>query len=351
MKHILASIFLLIFISPSWASADSTFPDTMWQRISPPESAGFSSTKLAEAKQRFDHMASNSFIVVYKGKLLVAWGNIDEKLDVYSVRKSFLSALYGMFIDSKQIDVNRSLASLGINDFDGLSDLERSACILDLLKARSGVYHMAAYETNSQKRDRPDRGTAKPGEQWFYNNWDFNALGTIFQQLTGQTIFEAFKSRIAEPIGMQNFEISDGRFHNENVSRFPAYPFRMTARDMARFGWLFANKGLWKGRQIVPAVWVKVSTRTHSTTDRSNSKSVGYGYMWWTARHGRRHFKNYLGDDAFSARGNGGQYIIVAPSKQIVAVHTADWKWTGEKVSSGAVGKLLKAVLSARVDW
>ena len=62
-------------------------------------------------------------------------------------------------------------------------------------------------------------------------------------------------------------------------------------------------------------------------------------------------FQNYLGDDAFSARGNGGQYIIVAPSKQIVAVHTADWKWAGEKVSSGAVGKLLKAVLSARVDW
>jgi len=71
--------------------------------------------------------------------------------------------------------------------------------------------------------------------------------------------------------------------------------------------------------------------------------------MWWTVRPGRRHFKNRLGDDAFSARGNGGQYIIVAPSLKIVAVHTADWRWTRKKVRRSEVGKLLTAVLAAKM--
>jgi CubicO group peptidase (beta-lactamase class C family) len=345
--HALACL-VSVLLGPPDAFSDTVFPGRAWQRIEPPEKAGFSSEKLSEAKRIFDGMASNAFIVVYRGKILVAWGNIDEKLDVYSVRKSFLSALYGIYVGEGKIDTARTLADLGVDDDEGLTAREKTARIVDLLRARSGIYHHAAYETDNQKTFRPDREEHPPGQYWFYNNWDFNALGGIFQQLTGLTVFEAFKRRLAEPLGMQDFEVSDGRFHKEYVSRFPAYPFKMTARDMARLGWLFANKGRWAGRQIVPEDWVRESTRTHSVTDRSNSASVGYGYMWWTARPGKRHFKNRLGDDAFSARGNGGQYIIVAPSAGLVVVHTADWRWTGKKVRSGEVGALLKAVLAAR---
>lgn len=63
-----------------------------------------------------------------------------------------------------------------------------------------------------------------------------------------------FKHRIADPVLMQAFIVTDGRFHKKNVSWFSAYPFQMGARDMARLGLLFANWGRWKQQQIVPKI-------------------------------------------------------------------------------------------------
>ena len=344
------TFFLIVSLVHTPALSD-VFPDAEWSLITPPEMAGFSNSKLQQAKAIFDDMASNAFIVVYKGKIVVAWGNIYEKIDVFSVRKSFLSALYGIYVNAGRIKITTDLAALGIDESSSLSDIEKTAKIVDLLRARSGVYHPAAKTSRKQERKRPSRGEYRPGEFWFYNNWDFNVLGSIFENLTGSTVFESFFRDIAVPIGMEDFEVSDGRFQKEYVSRYPAYPFHMSARDMARFGLLFANAGKWRGRQIIPVDWVKESTRTHSITTRRNRRSVGYGYMWWTVRPGRRHFKNWLGDDAFSARGNGGQYIIIAPSLEIVAVHTADWKFTGKKVRRSKVGSLLRAILAAKNNW
>ena len=70
----------------------------------------------------------------------------------------------------------------------------------------------------------------------------FNVLATIFHRLTGSNVFQAFNRDIARPIGL-DFLVSDGRFHKEYLSRYPAYPFRMSARNMARFGLLFARGG------------------------------------------------------------------------------------------------------------
>ena len=349
-------VFLLITLG--WAVlfesphtlASTLFPEDKWQRIYPPESAGFSSEKLKIANNLFNEMSSNAFIVVLNGRLLVAWGNIKEKLDVYSVRKSFLNALLGIHVSNGSINLLTTLGELGIDDKGGLTEQEKTARIIDLIRSRSGVYHKAAYETKKIKRYRPRRDQFKPDRHWFYNNWDFNTLGGIFQKIVKKSLFLEFKHRIADPVQMQDFIVTDGRFHKENVSWFPAYPFRMSARDMARFGLLFANWGRWKQQQIVPKKWVEKSTRTYSITNRKNRKSVGYGYMWWTTRSGKRHFKNRLGDDAFSARGNGGQYIIIAPSLDIVVVHTANWKLTGQKARAGKVGKLLKAVLDAKIE-
>ncbi len=344
------AIVVLFTVLLSDLAASEIYPGKKWDVVEEPESVGFSSVMLKQAKRIFDRMDSNAFIVVYNGKLLISWGNTDEKLDVFSVRKSFLSSLFGVFSETGQIDLNASLEALGIDEDDKLSATERSARIIDLLRSRSGVYHPAAYTSFKKIIQRPDRGSYKPGEFWFYNNWDFNVLATIFHQLTKTDIFSAFYNEIASPIGMQDFKISDGRFHKEYLSRYPAYPFRVTARDMARFGLLFARSGRWRGNQIIPEAWIRESTRTHSITSRRNSKSVGYGLMWWTVRPGRRHFKNHLGDDAFSARGNGGQFIIVAPSLDLVVVHTSDWKWTKKKVKAGQVGKLLRAVLKAKTS-
>ena len=76
---------------------------------------------------------------------------------------------------------------------------------------------------------------------------------------------------IATPIGMQDYEAADGLYEprsgwdgaqGRSVSDFPAYVFRMTARDMARFGLLYLSEGRWNDQQVVPDAWVKKTTRT-----------------------------------------------------------------------------------------
>ena len=76
----------------------------------------------------------------------------------------------------------------------------------DLLEARSGVYHPALYETPAMAKQRPARGSHEPGTFWYYNNWDFNALGTIYEHATGSGIYDALDRLIARPIGMQDYD-------------------------------------------------------------------------------------------------------------------------------------------------
>jgi CubicO group peptidase (beta-lactamase class C family) len=89
------------------------------------------------------------------------------------------------------------------------ADADSMARVVDLLRARSGVYHLVDFETESMRKSRPARGSHAPGTFWYYNNWDFNVLGTIFEKKTGLKIGAAFYRRIAKPIGMQDFQPGD----------------------------------------------------------------------------------------------------------------------------------------------
>ena len=128
-----------------------------------------------------------------------------------------------------------------------------------------------------------ERGSHAPGTFWYYNNWDFNALGTIFDQETGQeSVYQAFQAWVADPIGMQDLDIERLSYAYEPQSIHPYYGFRISARDLARFGQLYLQDGAWQGRQVVPAEWVAESTVPYSRTGQSGTYS-GYGYMWWIA--------------------------------------------------------------------
>jgi CubicO group peptidase (beta-lactamase class C family) len=96
---------------------------------------------------------------------------------LHSIRKSLLSALIGIAVDEHKIDLNAAIGSLDIDDnAPSLSSTEKTATVADLLKARSGIYHPALYETPGMARLRPARGSHPPGTFWYYNNWDFLVL-------------------------------------------------------------------------------------------------------------------------------------------------------------------------------
>ncbi|MCC6718529.1 MAG: serine hydrolase [Acetobacteraceae bacterium] len=315
-----------------------------WARWQSPEQVGWSGARLAEARAFSGTINTAGVMVVAGGKVVDAWGEVGRHYNVHSIRKSFLSALYGIHEADGRIDLEATLGALGIDDKEGLSERETLASVIQLLAARSGVYHPSGYESPNMLAIKPARHSSGPGVTWCYNNWDFNALGTIFRQVIGADIYADFKARIADAIGMEDHEPSrDCGYVPLEASIHPAYPFRMTARDLARFGELFLRGGVWGGRQVVPAAWVAASVAPISDAGLAGS----YGYMWWVARDGI-HFPGVrVPEGTYSARGAGGHYIVVLPKLDAVVVHRVDTDVPGNAMSSGRFGALLRRILAA----
>ena len=182
------------------------FPGRSWERLKSPSAAGWSVEGLAKAREFSDSLDTTAVMIVEGGSVLEQWGSVALPLKCHSIRKSLLSALYGSHVGSDRIDLNLSMQQLGINDNEpSLTDSERQATVRNLLTARSGIYHPALYETTAMAAARPPRGSHAPNTFWYYNNWDFNASCSIFENLTGRSIFEEFDDHIAGPIGLQDF--------------------------------------------------------------------------------------------------------------------------------------------------
>ncbi len=350
-KRILALLLFIILISCSDDNNNITKPyvpsqlsNSTWELIANPDAVGWSSKKLNEAYQYSLNIETAAVMIIYNGKVLYHWGEIDRKFCIHSCRKSLLSALYGIHVKEGNIDLSLTMGDLGIDDNPpSLSELEKTATIKMLLQARSGIYHEAAAEASSMKEARPERYSHAPGTFWYYNNWDFNVLGTIFEQETNKKIFEEFKVQIADQIGMEDFKVSDGSYVYEDLSLHPAYPFRITARDMARFGLLFLQNGIWNGKQIISKEWIKESTTSYSDAGMSG----GYGYMWWVAVDGNLLPGLKLEDGPYAASGYNGHFILVIPNYDLVIVHRVNTD-INNRVSSLQFAMLVGMILDAR---
>lgn len=325
------SYFLLFILASLAGGAVARVPGKTWEKRRP---AGWSEAGLKAAREYAATLKTAAVVIVQDGAIVDEWGDVEKEYPCHSMRKSFLSALYGIAVAEGKIDVSQSLGELGIDDNEpALTETEKKATVHDLLKARSGIYHPALYETASMKAVKPLRGSHAPGTWWSYNNWDFNALGTIYEKLTGEKIHASFEQRIARPIGMEHYSERDGASATGAESIHAAYPFRMSARDLARFGVLFLNNGKWNGKQVVPESWVGESTKSYS--DASTYGGDGYGYMWWVDRHG------------YSARGAGGHYLYVVPAMRLVVAHRVDTFVPGNSVSSKEFHALLDQIVAA----
>jgi len=149
-------------------------------------------------------------MVAYDGKVFFSWGDTAKDFRIHSIRKPLESALYGIHVDRGEINLDETLEQLGIDDIPPcLTSAEKQATVRMLLQARSGVYHEAAAEDSSMIELRPQRGSHPPGTFYYYNNWDYSVVTAIFEQKTGIDSLQAFRTEIADPIGMQDFSLDD----------------------------------------------------------------------------------------------------------------------------------------------
>ena len=278
---------------------------------------------------------TTSLMVVKDGKVVYEYGNVAEPTYLASARKSVLSMLYGPYVANGKIRLDATLKDLGMSDVGGLLPIEERATVLDLITARSGVYHPASNDGDLLEY-APQRGSQEPGSYWLYSNWDFNAAGAVFERMTGRNIYDALRDDLAIPIGMQDFNRErQKKDEKPERSQYPSYPMWLSARDMARLGYLMLREGQWQDRRLIPAEWVRRSTKVVTPIAEMHPASMqsgpfGFGYMWWVWDGP---FASGLYQGAYTASGAHGQWISVLPALDMVVVHVASWSSTGPRHS------------------
>ena len=338
---IMLLLLLLAGILVKGSAQKMVFPDKQWLKYAQEADAGFSQAGLDSLHRQFDRQGSAALLVVVNGKVAIDWGETARRFTLTSARKSLMSAMIGRYVGKGKINLNSTLADLGIDELQALTEGEKQTKVIDLLSARSGIYLPSAYSPKSMIENLPARGSAKPGEKWVYNNWDFNTLSSIFTQQTGKDFFEAFQTEIAQVLNMQDFRLMDGYYRYEtDKSRHPAYLFKLSARDFARFGHLYLNQGQWKGEQIIPQDWVEKSTNAYTADTGSRFQNFGsYGLLWWTM--------DIQGVRAYYASGAGGQRLYVLPALNMVVAHLAN-NYFENRLGEVEVNELVKTLLLAR---
>jgi len=332
------------------------FPGAEWERVKDTRAIGYCQDRLDAATTRVKQLPTTAMLVIVGGRVLWEYGDLTRVSYLASVRKSILAMLYGNYVQSGRIRLDKTMADLKIDDVEGLLPAEKAATVGDLLASRSGVYHPAANAActgcGSTAGDPPGpRGSVPHGTYFLYNNWDFNVLGTIFEQETGSTIYDAFERDLAKPASLQDFDrAAQRKSENRRASLHPAYHFYLSTRDMARVGYLMLRGGAWAGRQLVPRDWVQRMvtpvTRVADMNPESYRKGpFGYGYLWWIW-DGPFNTGPYR--HAYSGIGAVGQFITVLPELDMVVAHKTEPRAGGASVSRPDYLSVIDAVIASR---
>jgi CubicO group peptidase (beta-lactamase class C family) len=315
------------------------FPGKEWERIEKPESVGYSVARLQALRGWLQSLDTTAMMVSVGGRSLFEYGDLTRQSYLASVRKSVLAILYGKYVESGKIQLDKTLRELEFTDVGGLSPREQEATIEHLISARSGVYHLASNPGDSTD-SAPPRNSQRPGAYYLYNNWDFNAAGAVFEKLTGRDIYDALETDLAKPIGMQDFDRTRQQKSGDAArSMHKAYHIWLTTRDMARVGLLMLRQGNWNGQQVVSREWMRRITGLVTPLNEMNPPALrslgtgsrwGYGYMWWVwdAPNSSGPFEG-----AYTGMGAGGQYITVLPKLDMVIAHKTDM---GQPPSQGS---------------
>jgi CubicO group peptidase (beta-lactamase class C family) len=234
----------------------------------------------------------------------------------FSMAKSITSMLIGCAIDDKLIQsvqqpVTDFIPELKKNGFDKVS-------IENLLQMTSGLKFNEGYTNpfgavanfyygrNLRKALRKMKLESAPGLKFEYKSGNTELLGLVLERaLKNKTITQYFQEKLWTPLGME-FDASWSLDKKKNGLEKTFCCINARARDFAKLGRLYLNKGNWNGNQIVSKSWVEQSTKV----DTSNGSAWYYQYQWWLPSK----------DGDFLANGILGQYVYVNPAKHIIMV-------------------------------
>jgi CubicO group peptidase (beta-lactamase class C family) len=259
-----------------------------------------------------------------------------------SVSKSVLSAVVGIAIEQGHLSIDDRIGDL-LPSTNFAGDQRKAAITVgDLLTMRSGLestsfgnYGMWISSRNWVASALARPLVDEPGTRMRYSTGDTHLLSAALTEATGESTLSFAQQHLFAPLGIDRVlwqRSPQGIYMGGNN-------LSMTARDMARFGQLYLDRGRWGDQQIVPWKWVDMST---VASGRQPSRDRGgYGYLWWLRPENER--------GAYSANGFGGQYIYISRADDLVVVIGStetskgrDWRRSlFAEIREGIVGSVL----------
>ena len=277
-----------------------------------------------------------SLLIVHDGNIIhERYGNganMSTRTRTWSTAKSIAVTLIGTLVDAGKLSLDEPLdIEWEPNLSNREADPRNTITLRHVLNMASGLYPVDSFNMEyatgsglaywagaSSARGMRNRGLVRePGTFWDYENYDtLLAVYAMKLALGSDEAYQQFpRTALLDKIGMRNTLISADRFHDFILSS----QVYTNARDLARFGLLYAQNGMWDGERLISEDWIKfVRTPAPSTAKSGNF----YGGQWWLVPDSRTDVPK----DAYSTAGNRGQYVIVVPSHDLVIVRRGlDW--------------------------
>ena len=323
------------------ASSKMVFPGRQWQETKP-EAQGVDSAKL---KAAISYLKDNSgpdgvkeLVIIRNGCMIWKGTDIDKMHGVWSLTKSFTSTVLGLLID----DNKATLDTLAKDYVPSMAKVYPDITLRHFTTMTSG-YYAVGDETRGSYKHGPSRTPFKPASKPLfeppgsrYAYWDsaMNQFANVLSRIADEPIEDLFKKRIADPIGMDrkkwdwgDFGKIDGIVVNGGSGNNNKH-IRISARELARFGHLFLNRGKWKNKQLISASWVDTATKAHVSASirlepLSGADGRGvYGFNWWANGIKPNGKRNWPGAPVgmYAASGYNNNDMFVIPEWKMVIV-------------------------------
>lgn len=316
--QILTTLFLAttsaaLFCAP--APAMAPWPTEDWTE-STPEAQGLDRDALIAAFSYGVREGAQALVVTRHGYIVGEWyaagWSQETKQLGWSISKSFTSALVGMLIAAGEIGGINDRAALYLPEWRDAD--HGGVTVANLLSMDSGLKTDGLVDLQLLTRSNKSSFAislpmeAEPGTHWEYSNAAVQVLGELVHRASGLQPHEYAREHLWNVIGMW-----DAHWRLDDVGNPWTFGgIHASAREFAKFGYVYLRDGEWDGEQVVPAAWVRASTQSSQPLFRF------YGYLWWLNR-----WSIAMPDvpaDAYAAMGAYERRIYVVPSLDIVAV-------------------------------
>jgi CubicO group peptidase (beta-lactamase class C family) len=329
-------VVLVLFLSRRESIAEEVWPLPQWEKAKPAD-VGMDEAMLQKAKD-YALTGGGSGYITRHGKLVMAWGDPRQRYDLKSTTKSIGVTALGLAIADGKIRLTDK-ASKHHPTLAVPPESNRQTGWIDQIT----IEHLATQTAGFEKPGGYTKLIFEPGTKWNYSdggpNWLAECVTLVYKRDVSELMFE----RVFEPLGITNDDLTwrrnsyrdakiDGVMRREFGSGIHA-----DVDAMARIGYLYLRGGRWKGKQIIPAEFVKAASTTVKPVvglpevegDRHGNASDHYGLLWWNNADGA--LKN-VPRDAYWSWGLYDSLIVVIPSLDIVVARAGkSWQrnWDG----------------------